>query len=715
MNKITFILFILFYNSLCIAQKIKIGIPPVYTVEVDTSEWSILFPKPSALMLYNGGIPQELTHKETGFIVSLKAGYLVDLKSIQWLNKMVEKDPSIASSKENSINRAFLNDPIASQRALLCGRVKALPEQSLLPFEAYQKSDATSNIANSFFWMSDTHYIHIYSQQTPNESEQKWLKEIVASVGTISTAEMDAMAQYPLAYPDTSIVAANRKQLLGRSHSELAEQLMLPENENLILSDLGFQYTFTAMHQSLLRFVEHDISLDEIIALRTKWYPENVNPFIAYHLPMQRKDVLMSQIYMEKIFDVFPTTVHKIEPIYPPTDDKIEYYEAYNDSVYYLLQLDNRKARLSYHLDSLRIEHWISKDGKTEREKYETKRHRSPVRMEQLKGNTNDFTLRTPETIRSKNEILRSFDAHYFYRHSSSTAHLFPFRTPSKISAYESFVVYEIDHEDQKIIDRYFASNDTLRYYTKGDMRDESPDMIMYRGAKKMEYKSLPQKRLYGTSIFTTDLNQNKELEYWQFYVSNGAVIQTNFYATHEADDSLKKYQKSVLKLPILKKLISTSTSTGINDHQMLFLSNEQFESDLIQDMVAVADSDALSEDRAALMERDTTVYQYPMRDAIFMPSDLEGMLFMEAQLGKTPFSQLSTFTHYKIGFIIEKDGRLTHLHVRCIGGKPTMAVENKLFDIVRKMPNWKAATYDGYPVRSYGSLYFGLYVKNKK
>jgi hypothetical protein len=147
----------------------------------------------------------------------------------------------------------------------------------------------------------------------------------------------------------------------------------------------------------------------------------------------------------------------------------------------------------------------------------------------------------------------------------------------------------------------------------------------------------------------------------------------------------------------------------------MLFLSNEQFESDLIQDMVAEAESDALSENRAALMERDTTVYQYPMREAIFMPSDPDGTLFMEAQLGKTPFSQLSTFTHYKISFVIEKDGRLTHLHVRCIGGKPTMAVENKLFDIVRKMPNWKPATYDGYPVRSYGSLYFGLYLKNKK
>jgi hypothetical protein len=715
MNKNPFILLLLLLSSCSHAQKITLGIPPVYTVEVDTSEWSVLFWQPEAMMLYNGGMPQELVHKKTGFIISLKAGYLLDINGIQWLNKMIEKDPSVHTSNENPINRAFLKDPLASQRSLLFGNIKPLPQQSLPPFDAYQKSDATLNIASSFLWMVDTHFINLYTQQTPNETELKWLKEILASVRTTSTQEMDSMAHYPLLNPDTIALKSQRRHMLENSHSMLAKQLLLPENDHLLLSDLSFQFTFTSMHQSLVRFVEHEISMTELLPLHKKWNPENANPYVNYHIPLHKKDILLTQIYMEKIFELFPRSIHKIEPIYPTTIDKVEYYEGYNDSVYYLLQMDLRKAQWTNHLDSMRFDHWINQEGKIERQKHESNRFSGPIRMKRLEGNTDDFCAHTTRTFRVKNEIHRSFDDHYFYRHSSQGSHLFPFRTPSKTAAYESFVLYEIDEPDQKIIDRFFASNDTMRYYTGADMHDESPNMVMYRGTKKMEYQSVPQKRLYGTSIFTTDLNHNQALEYWQFYVCNGKVIQTNFYSTFEADDSLKKQQKKVLKLPVLQKLISTSTSTGINNHQMLFHSNGSFENEFIQEIAVEAEDGALREDRSILMERDTTVYQYPTRQAIFMPMDPEGIQFMESHLRHTPFSQLPTHTHYKVSFIIEKDGSLSHLSVRCIGGRPVMAVEDKLFDIVRAMPNWQSATYDGYPVRSYGSLYFGLYLKNKK
>lgn len=39
-------------------------------------------------------------------------------------------------------------------------------------------------------------------------------------------------------------------------------------------------------------------------------------------------------------------------------------------------------------------------------------------------------------------------------------------------------------------------------------------------------------------------------------------------------------------------------------------------------------------------------------------------------------------------------------------------AIETHLMELVLRMPKWEPATVEDVPVRSYGALYFGIYVK---
>jgi hypothetical protein len=193
-------------------------------------------------------------------------------------------------------------------------------------------------------------------------------------------------------------------------------------------------------------------------------------------------------------------------------------------------------------------------------------------------------------------------------------------------------------------------------------------------------------------------------------------VVQTNFYATAALDASLNTAanQTSILSCPQLQTLLRMSKSTAINNH---FLVNRSYtiEPLIVMEEELYSEAELMYEDHIYIerLKQDTTVYQRPTKKAYFKDEDYAAQRYIEDQLKYKRFGQLPPpSTRYAVNFIVEKDGSLSFVHARCLSQTIVPNLEEKLLQVVSEMPKWNPATVSGVPVRSFGAVYFGIYVK---
>lgn len=713
--------FLILFITICAApnlwsQNDTVWIAPNYLVTIDSNEWEMLYDAPDPLMVYHSPIPQQIVHRTTGMAILFQVACAVEAKPLKWLSEMQEKEQvSKTTSKYLSMkdHKKFLLHT-------LFHKPDPLPAFDTAQYEAYTNGSVVQKLANAYLWRNEPYYLFVTTPNFVSEENQKLLLDILLRIQTTQTEQMDrAMRSNSSRGNLSSERLKNRTELMRQKiNGSLFERSKQDLNE---LSD----ETIGSLSDSTFSFVEFDTHMRQItidapeptmVFSHVKSpLPNQADIYHQYHIHPLRLSVFYELLGLYTTWKQFPSDIVGGFNLPFQMDDSVHCYQGYNQKYCYLLSYAFDAASVERNLDSIPLNLLEYDEGAIRKRvlTYRTSKY-DVAKIKKISDKEAVFMISATNDIKQKDKIAHSFDDLYFYAPRNTKKRLVHFSPSNNLQSYDALIQYNMDENDQRLIDHHFASRDTVRYYFDCDLRDDSPDIIFFKGINAQELKTLPAKRLYSTSLFTTDLNANGLKEYWQLHVSNGKVVTTNFYAVSTSDDSLNtaKYRKSLMKLPQIKKLISVSLSTTINNHQLLCRANNQdvFADEIYSTVEAIDDVD--NSDRKARIAADTTIYQYPHREAYFTEDDRNGEHFVASQMEQIKFPFLSEYTRYKISFIIEKDGSLSHISIRSIDGTKVYQMEAELLECIWSMPKWQPATVEDLPVRSYGAVYFGIYVK---
>lgn len=715
MKFIVALLFGLSFAHAALSQTDTVWIAPSFYLRVDTTQWEMLYEAPEPLMVYHMPVPQQITHRKTGFVILFQAAYAVEEKALGWISNL-QKQMEIDNGSSKFLS---MKDPKQHLRNSLFHKLEPMPNFDTAHFEAYRTGSVEQTMSNAYLWINSPYYLLVSTPKHVDSENQMVLLDILSDIQITSPQHMDeAMQRFREQSTNSSSWTSHRaawiRRQITKSYFERSKSKIYQASDDELISPIDSVFTFTDLDKNLRQLCTDPLDLDMILKKVGSNARQYTNHYHAYHLSTYRLQLCYEMLALYGVWKQFPKDIQKFDKMHLMRSDSLLCFEAASAASYHLLSIYTDKETVRMHLDSFPLHLLEYRENKIQPKKITARTSlASLVDNTILPGQEAVCLITTAHHLQQGEKIAAIYDDFYFYAPQRSPHRLVSFTSPKNLKAYDALIRYTLDENDIYLIEKHFAARDTVRFYHDCDLRDDSPDMLYYKGLKEQELKTPPAKRLYGTNLITTDMNNNGSAEYWQLYITNGKVVQTHFFAADAVDDSLNtsKYRKALMQLPQLKKLLAVSQSTGINNHQLLCRSDD---SDLVREELyhmAVAET-TFDEDLIKRIQADTSVYQYPHRAAYFRKNDYAGERYLVDYISTKRYPSLPDIARYKVSFIVEKDGRLSKIHIHSLGSKPMYAIETHLMELVMRMPNWEPATVEDVPVRSYGALYYGIYVK---
>lgn len=696
------------------SQQDTVWIAPAFYLTVDPNEWEILYTAPDPRMVHYAAIPQQVTHRPTGFMITFQAAYGVEENVFHWLSE--EQNRRGPNKKPSTFSN--LNDPKKYLRQTLFGELKSFSKNDTAQYEAYTTGPIEQQWANAYLWNQSPYYLLVSTPQHVTADRHMLLVDLLKRIQITTPEHMDRVMQKshtPLtgAYDWQTARATWVRIQMGKSCYQRSKSILAEAPDNELVSPLDSIFSFVDLEQNLHQLMGEQLDLNVIlkkVGIRSR---QNSNAYHAYHVSPYRLQLCYEMLALFAAWQQFPKDLQNFEKLHLMQKDTLTCFEGATASSYQLLSIYTDKETIRTQLDSFPL-HLLEYHENKIQPKHITARTSLAALVDNsiLPGTQSVCLITTAHHLQQGEKIAAIYDDFYFYA-PLRAKRLISFTPPENLKPYDALIRYTLDENDQYLIEKHFAALDTVRFYHDCDLRDDSPDMLYYKGPKEQELKTPPTKRLYGTNLMATDMNNNGAEEYWQLYITNGKVLKTHFFATEAADDSLNntRHRKALLQLPQIKKLLAVSQSTSINNHQLLCRAGD---SGLLQEDVsdmAVAET-TFDKDLMKRIQADTSVYQYPHRAAYFRKNDYAGERYLDEYFSTKKYPLLPDIARYKVSFIVEKDGSLSNIHIHSLGSKPVYAIETQLLELVMRMPKWEPATVEDVPVRSYGALYYGIYAK---
>lgn len=717
MKKILFILYcILLSIAELSAQKDTAWIAPFYYVEVDTAKWKILFDAPDPIMMYRAPIPQQIVHKETGLVIFFQTGYAMEEAYLKW--QLVQDKKRTTIGDQISVTDTEVQQ---SQYNLVFGSVRLRPEENFKKFAACSLGKTKQTMANGFILAQSPCYLLVHSPNPIGAFEQEQLKNFVKGVKTTTTKHLDQVRSRALA------AAGNKEYQRQARWKEISAKIQWSEfsnstsqqnelNERKMVTSFDSLFTFQYLDSQLCALASPKADPFPIFVQAGFSKAEGTDACINYHLKEHRRYHFCQNMAMFHLQQRFPKGIEKLRLVSQEDQGRSRIYEGYGPNAYYFLTLAMSDQTANLHLDSVRTYHLKTNGPIFPAQLGPGFDYLESVEWQKLTMGDGPYMIVSAHRVKQKDVVAPIFEDVHFYQPTAAKNKLTSLLPPKNLETYQALVKYTITEADQLVMNLHCAAKDTVRFYHNCELKDSAPRMIYYNGPNGEELRCPPAKRLYGTSLFTTDLNQNGHREFWRFFVCNGIVVQTNFYATSALDASLNTAanQTSILSCPQLQTLLRMSKSTAINNH---FLVNRSYtiEPLIVMEEELYSEAELMYEDHLYIerLKQDTTVYQRPTKKAYFKDEDYAAQRYIEDQLKYKRFGQLPPpSTRYAVNFIVEKDGSLSFVHARCLSQTIVPHLEEKLLQVISEMPKWNPATVSGVPVRSFGAVYFGIYVK---